>query len=262
VILKQENGILFFQFPNLAKLTGIRHGIFCRNGGSSRHPYHSLNVGLAVGDDSGTVKRNLERIARCIDAKELVFTRQVHDTTIRVFTNSHSIDAETPSSSLPVGDGMITDIQGKFLSIKLADCQSVLMVDPVRKVVANIHSGWRGSIKNIIGKAINKLEEQFQCRPGDIRAGISPSLGPCCAEFVNYRKEIPKRFWGYKDKADRFDFWAISRDQLCDAGVLSKHIDTSGICTRCNTDRFFSYRGEGTTGRFASVIGLSDVHSV
>jgi copper oxidase (laccase) domain-containing protein len=87
-------------------------------------------------------------------------------------------------------------------------------------------------------------------------AGIGPSLGPCCAEFINYREEIPQVYWRYKDADHNFDFWSLSREQLLHAGVPAKNIETSRICTRCRTDEFFSYRAAKTTGRFAAVIGL------
>ncbi|MBU0987581.1 MAG: polyphenol oxidase family protein, partial [Proteobacteria bacterium] len=156
-----------------------------------------------------------------------------------------------------VGDALVSDIQNKFLVIQIADCQSILIYDAVRQVVANIHSGWRGSIKNIIGRTIQVMETVFGCNSRHMVAGIGPSLGPCCAEFVNYKTEIPEKFWKYKDNRDHFDFWAVSRDQLCDAGVLVENIECSDRCTRCDTQKFFSFRKEGTTGRFAAVIGLT-----
>jgi copper oxidase (laccase) domain-containing protein len=122
-------------------------------------------------------------------------------------------------------------------------------------VVANVHSGWRGSLKNIIGRTVN-IMGTLGVRPPDIIAGISPSLGPCCAEFMNYKQEIPKKFWVYKDGDDHFDFWSLSRDQLGNAGVLPENVCLSKMCTKCCTDLFYSYRGEKTTGRFAAVIGL------
>ena len=70
------------------------------------------------------------------------------------------------------------------------------------------------------------------------------------------RAGIPRPFWSYKDGDHHFDFWAISHDQLVAAGVRSKNIRLSGICTCCNPELFFSYRGEKVTGRFAAVIGL------
>jgi copper oxidase (laccase) domain-containing protein len=96
--------------------------------------------------------------------------------------------------------------------------------------------------------------------PANLLAVISPSLGPCCAEFIHYKNELPAWMHAFQIRPHHFDFWAISRKQLLDAGVLPGHIDTAGLCTRCNS-RFFSYRraratADGITGRNGSVIGL------
>jgi hypothetical protein len=155
-----------------------------------------------------------------------------------------------------VGDAIVTDIRKKFLVIQVADCQSVIIYDPLRQVIANAHCGWRGSIKNIIGKTIKVMTGKFGCNPYDMVAGICPSLGPCCAEFINYKKEFPERLWKYKDSANNFNFWSLSTDQLCNAGVLIKNIYSSQICTKCNENLFFSFRKQKTTGRIATVIGL------
>ena len=101
------------------------------------------------------------------------------------------------------------------------------------------------------------MQKQFKCDPAQLVAGIGPSLGPCCAEFIHYRKEIPEIYWPYKEANDHFNFWAISRDQLTDAGLLPDNIEISNMCTCCNTALIFSYRAEGQTGRFAAVIGLN-----
>jgi copper oxidase (laccase) domain-containing protein len=123
-------------------------------------------------------------------------------------------------------------------------------------VVAAIHSGWRGSVANIIGRTVAAMVETYGARPERMVAGIGPSLGPCCAEFIHYRQEMPEPLWRYKDDGCHFDFWRLSRDQLRAAGVADRRIETCGLCTRCRTDLFYSYRGEKTTGRFAAVIGL------
>ncbi len=252
MLLNYKNGILFFQFPNLAGFSEIWHGIFTRKGGYSKEPYKSLNVSFGVGDHPGIVKQNRNILCRCIKGKEFVYAKQKHETQIIILAKNDKIRINTPLA----GDAMITDILNEYLVVQVADCQSLLLYDPAQHVVANIHSGWRGSIKNIIGKTIEKMGKRFYCRPKNIIAGIGPSLGPCCAEFVNYKKEIPSNLWKYKDNYNLFDFWTLSRDQLLDAGLLIKNIHSSNICTRCNTDLFFSFRGEGTTGRFAAVIGL------
>ncbi len=251
MILTKLNGVSFLQFPNLISFPDLGHGVFTRKGGISKEPYMSLNVSNGVGDDPEVVAQNRAIVSTCMDNNELIFTRQVHDNSVVIISEDG-----TDSSVFPTGDAMISDLDKKMLVIKVADCQSVLIYDPVRKVAANVHSGWRGSIKNVIGCTVSVMKERFNCNPSDLAAGISPSLGPCCAEFVNYDKEIPEEFWKYKMYSDHFDFWQISIDQLCNAGVKHANIYSSKICTKCNTDLFFSYRGEKNTGRFASVIGL------
>jgi YfiH family protein len=279
VIVKQKNGVSFFEFPKLAGISGIRHGVFTRKNGKSKGPFRSLNVSFGVGDNDQTVLENRTIISRCINEKDLVFLDQVHGNGIVVFSKEHhfyrvfnkvdcfkdeyseiledqadtfGIDSERKLEA----DAIVTDIPGKFLVIQVADCQSVLIYDPVQEVVANVHSGWRGSINNIIGCTLKVMEKSFGCRSRDVVAGIGPSLGPCCAEFVNYKKEIPEMFWEYKNDANHFDFWSISRDQLCEAGVLFENVDLSRMCTKCDSNRFFSFRREGITGRFATLIGL------
>ena len=101
------------------------------------------------------------------------------------------------------------------------------------------------------------MVRKFGTDPSNIAAGISPSLGPCCAEFVNYKKEIPENLWKFKSKDnDNFDFWELSFYQLLQKGVRADNIENMNICTKCFSKTFFSYREEKQTGRFACVIGL------
>ncbi len=199
---------------------------------------------------------NRHLVNRLLGGGEPVFLNQVHGCDVAVIKGRDNGLSGIATDKALAGDAVITDIPGLNLVIQLADCQAVLMYDPIRGVVANVHSGWRGSIQNIIGATINIMERKFCTTPGDIIAGIGPSLGPCCAEFVNYRSELPESFWKYSDASNHFNFWAASSDQLCDAGVLKENIRTANICTRCNSDLFFSYRRAKITGRFAAAIGL------
>jgi YfiH family protein len=254
--LNEKNGVTFFKFPILAKFPEIQHGIFTRNGGHSNGHYRSLNTSFGVGDDPDNVEKNRFLISQCLDKNKLVFASQVHGTKMLVIDADDKLAPAGRSGYPLVGDALVTDLKGKILVVQVADCQSIFLYDPYCNVIANVHCGWRGSINNIIGQAVSAMKTQFGCHPQHIVAGIGPSLGPCCAEFIHYKKEIPKQFWYYKNKSNHFDFWAISFDQLKCTGVLGKNIYTSKVCTKCNTDLFFSYRGEVTTGRFAAAIGL------
>lgn len=258
MILRTDNGAAYYQFEHLAAFPDLRHGVFARAPGCSDAPFHRLNVSLAVGDDAQRVERNRRAVADSMQAEELVFARQVHGNAIVVIDGRPVSPDALEETGMPVGDAMVTDQPGKFLVVSVADCQPILMYDPRRRLVANVHSGWRGSVANVAGRTVAVMAERFGCDPGDVRVGIGPSLGPCCAEFTNYRDEIPSELWAYKRDSVRFDFWAMSRDQLIRAGVPRDQIHVSGLCTKCRTDRFFSYRAEKTTGRFPAVIGLKN----
>lgn len=253
MISDSKNGLTLLKFEVLAQFTEVRHAVFSRLGGASREPFDSLNTSLGVGDNPDQVICNRNAIMDCFDQPEMMFARQVHGTDVLVFTTGNPPPQQ---DGFYTGDALTTDMKHRFLTVQTADCQAVLLFDPIHQAVANIHAGWRGSIRNVIGHTISTMHKRFGTLPENLVAAIGPSLGPCCAEFVNYQKEIPDRFWTYRNDTDHFDFWAISQDQLGAAGVGLRNIQTSGICTRCRTDLFYSYRGEGTTGRFASVIGL------
>jgi len=256
LILRNDNGAAYYQFEHLAAFAEINHGIFARAPGHSLPPFQQLNVSLAVGDDALRVEHNRRLVARCMQAGRLVFARQVHGDSVLVVEDGTGRPSEADDPAGSVGDAMVTAQPGQFLVVTVADCQPILMYDPRRRVVANVHSGWRGSVTNVAGRTLAVMAERFGCDPADVRVGIGPSLGPCCAEFVNYRQEIPRELWVYRRDSVYFDFWAMSRDQLTRAGVPPDQIHISGLCTKCRTDCFFSYRGEKPTGRFPAVIGL------
>ena len=257
MIQRLHNGLSMFQFGKLAAHRQLRHGVFTRRNGCSAAPFRSLNTSFGVGDDSAHVKRNRQAIQSSLNAGQMVFARQVHGVGVLAISSDNDQELMRNAGSPPEVDALVTNLRHRFLTVQVADCQPVLLYDPHRKVIANIHAGWRGSIRNIIGRTIGVMQSEFGSDPVDMVAGIGPSLGQCCAEFRHYRREIPRSFWPYKNDDDHFDFWAISRDQLREAGLVSENIQSSGICTRCHPELFFSYRGEGVTGRFAAVIGLT-----
>lgn len=157
-------------------------------------------------------------------------------------------------------DAFITRQPGVGLVIQHADCQAVLLYDRGQAAIGAIHSGWRGSVANIIGTTIAAMTTAFGTNPRDIEAVISPSLGPCCAEFVNYAMELPVAFHAHMDDARHFNFWEISRQQLLAFGVPGRSITLPEVCTSCSAD-YFSYRracreNDGVTGRNCSAIAL------
>ncbi|MCP4672133.1 MAG: peptidoglycan editing factor PgeF [Desulfobacula sp.] len=255
----ENNDIKVYEFECFKKYTSIVHGVFARTGGSSKGAFDSLNIGINSGDKESNIANNRKIILKKMGMKPLVFLNQVHGTKIKVLKNSDNDLTKVFQSGQETwtADGIITDVKDLCLVIQIADCQAVILYDCEKKVIANIHSGWRGSVNNIIGKCVAQMMSAFSCQPENILAGISPSLGPCCSEFVNYKDEIPENLWNYRiDDKDNFDFWKMSCYQLMDKGIKKENIENMEICTRCNMDKFYSFRGEKTTGRFACVISM------
>ena len=247
-------------FKNLSGVPGLVHGVFTRRGGVSMPPYESLNASWSNGDSPGAVLENLTRIKNAIGLEKLVSSRQFHGDSINFIDkeSARGLEERPPLLIAPPADALATNLPGIGLVIKIADCQSIFLADPQSRIIANIHSGWRGSIRNIAGKTVNYLSERFGLNPAGTLATVSPSLGPCCAEFINYRIEIPEKLLSFQVRPTYFDFWAITRDQLTSAGIREENIEFSQRCTVCGKAEFFSYRGEGRTGRMATVIGWKD----
>ncbi len=244
------------KFEILDRVPGLVHGVFTRHGGVSRPPYATLNVGLGNGDSADAVSKNLWRVTDALDLDCLVAGNQFHEDTIHLVDEEALSRAESrpPVLVTPPGDALVTRLRGIGLLIKIADCQSVFLADPVKRVIANIHAGWRGSVCGIVPKTVSFLKDRFGSDPRDILATVSPSLGPCCGEFRNYRDELPESFLPFRVRPEYFDFWAITWRQLVDSGLDGGHIQTAGLCTVCGTQDFFSYRGERSPGRMATVI--------
>ena len=246
------DGIKYYRSPLLADLPEVVHGFFTRQGGTSSGAYHSLNVSLAVGDRRVAVAEYLVRMRQALGLAELASAAQVHGSRAAVITSP----GQARLSDIPEVDILVTTLPGLGLLIKQADCQAVMFYDPVNRVVANVHCGWRGQVDNILGETVGLLQSRFGTRPSDLYAAVGPSLGPCCAEFKNFRREIPQALWSYQVRPTYFDLWRLSRDQLAAAGLLPSRLDLAGLCTRCGADDFYSYRRDRVTGRQGAVIAL------
>lgn len=231
------------------------HGMFTKRGGASHGPFRSLNLSFGVGDQRKHVEKNREIVKQELGIEYLVSSRQVHGNKVAVLHGVHQ-DLE-----LNGVDALITAQPGIGLLIQQADCQAVLLFDPEKQVIGAIHNGWRGSVANIISKTLQQMRHHFHVNPSHIQAVISPSLGPCCAEFIHYRREIPPHLHRFQATANHFDFWNISKYQLEKEGVKPSRVKITGICTACNSN-FFSYRrakknSNGVTGRNGSIIALA-----
>jgi YfiH family protein len=174
--------------------------------------------------------------------------------------------ARPGSGKIGLGDALITDEPGVVLLTLHADCLPLLLVDPFRPAVAAVHAGWRGTVADVAGTAVRGMVEAFASRPDTLLAYIGPAIGPCCYEVG---PEVAAA-WSERAGADaalalngsgapRLDLVAANRLLLARAGVSPTSVESSGICTRCHGEAWFSHRGQGaTTGRFGAFIGLTE----
>jgi len=248
------NEVIVLQFPSLSRYEQLAHGIFTRHGGVSQAPYDTLNTSYDTDDRPECVRENLKIIKKSIGAEHLRFMNQVHGKNILVLHQ----DSLTRFRKTTKADAMITDMPGLALMVKQADCQAIIIFDPIKNVVANVHCGWRGNTYDILGSVVKRMSLDFGSKASDLIAAIGPSLGPCCAEFIDYKQIFPEEFKRFMVGDNYFDLLQISRWQLMEAGLKEENIEVSNICTRCRTDLFYSYRAEGITGRFTTVTMLKN----
>ena len=154
-------------FEHLVDCSDLVHGVFSRAGGVSDPPFQSLNLGLNCGDSSDHVVENRNRMLGALGLSSGIFLNQVHGTDIHVLKqgmglNDQIWDRKAGFTPSPVtADAAVTDIPDLALVIQVADCQAVLLFDPEKQVIANVHSGWRGSVANILGRCVGTMVSEF-----------------------------------------------------------------------------------------------------
>ncbi len=276
--------------PAFERVPWVLHGFSTRTGGVS-HAYApgqragELNLGFTASDSRENVLENRRRFLEALGAPPnatLVTLKQIHSSVVRRVTRQDA--ARTVR-----GDGLLTNEPGVVLAIQTADCIPVLLADTKKKAVAAFHAGWRGTLKRIVENGVGRMRTEFGSRPQDLIAAIGPGIALCCyavgeevrSEFVSQftyapdlfrelsesdpiREKYPLLFLtarapGHSNLGPQLhlDLMEANRRQLLDAGLRPESITVIGHCTRCQHNRYFSYRAEqGFTGRLLSVIGM------
>ena len=268
------------------------HGFSTRKGGLSRaycaeDVQGELNLGFTAADDRETVGGNRRLLVEAVTgdpAKPLVTLRQIHSSVVVVGVSGDS-RRQTPWK----GDGLMTAEPGILLGIQTADCIPVLVADGKRRVVAAFHAGWRGTVKRIVESGIGRMRLEFGSRPEDLTAAIGPGASVCCyavgeevlssfeSQFAyaselfhevydtdSVRTKYPMLFLTQRAPGHspigpnlHVDLIEANRRQLMDAGLKPGSIHTTGGCTNCHRELFFSHRAsQGYAGRMMSVIGI------
>lgn len=264
---QKYNGMITLKhFERLSEFREILQFVTTRKGGLSSGIYSSLNLGFTAGDSKSIVEKNRQLLAGAvgISQDQMITVRQSHTARVQFVTEKTDPAAADDSTF----DAQITNVPGKCLIIVVADCVPILLYDPNREVIAAVHAGWRGTVKQIVRKTVTLMHDKYNCEPRHILAGIGPSIGPCCYEIgqevidqvaVELGSRESLLIEGEKLGKARFDLWEANRRQMIKAGMLDDNIENPQICTSCDTKTFYSYRKEEEgTGRMMAGIMLKE----
>lgn len=227
-----------------------------RWGGVSPPPYATLNLSGGSGDDPRNVLENRSRVAERlgVELRDMVFMRQVHGTRVRRVDRG----GRRRERVVPAADGLLTTRPGLVLGALTADCVPLALRFPSPRGVAMLHAGWRGTLQDIVGVALEMLTA-MGIQPTEVRAVMGPCIGPCCYRVDEGRARLFVEKYGEESSvvsADlRLDLPLANRLNLLRAGLREENIHRVGGCTCCDGD-YFSYRREGVTGRQGAFVFL------
>lgn len=259
--------LLYYSFPSFDAIEGICHGFSTRLGGVSEGKFASMNLSFTRGDSDEAVTENFRRFCGAIGARaeDVVISAQTHTTNVYNVTAADRGRGVTKPREYTDVDGLITDEPDLVLCTQYADCVPLFFVDPVRRVVATSHAGWRGTAGGIGRVTVERMMSDYGCRPENILAGIGPSIGACCFEVDEpvYTAfcDVPEFGDGcYTNDGNgkyHIDLWEVNRRILLSVGVAAEHITVTDLCTRCHPDTFWSHRACGNDrGSLAAFISL------
>ena len=252
IVKKSYNGMDYIQFKRLNNL-GIKHA------------YSLKSEGFGFRSGTPTEENSYKTICEAVG---LDYTKRVKPVQ-RHTSNVKCIDRVLTRDEVMSIDGLITDKENIVLATTNADCLLLLMYDPVKKIIANIHSGWRGTYEKIAERAVDKMVNYYRCDPKDIIVAFSPSIRKCHFEVEEEVKMLCEEIYKYTGRLDEIitvgevkdgvqkylvDTVLINKILLKDMGVLEENILDSGICSMCHSDKIHSRRADGEGFQLGSLI--------
>jgi purine-nucleoside/S-methyl-5'-thioadenosine phosphorylase / adenosine deaminase len=299
LVSSREHG--WVECEALSRIPWLLHAFPTRNGGKkSRSKPGACGTAATVGGDQ---RRLLSELGA--DGFRLASLRQRHSAIIYSVSprrgsiplqydlSGYRSPAQSRKQPIPFGDALITNHAQILLSVRVADCMPILLVDCQNRAVAAVHAGWRGALGRIVEKTVGEMRRVFHSRPEKLIAAIGPSIRACCYEVG---EEVVDAFRGRFARPEKFirrgfleptdsgagnrrlplffsqappghqseehpgvylDLVAVARYQLEQAGVLPAQIHVADYCTACRNDLFYSYRKEGSlAGRMMAVVGI------
>lgn len=254
------------QAKTLSWLPGVVQGFTTRQGGVSKAPFDTLNLGAHVGDAPEDVHTNRLKLWEALEFAEdhIAMAEQVHGGQVAVVQ-------EDSQFLIPGADALVTNVPDTLLMMLYADCVPVYLVDPMTRACGLIHAGWRGTLANVVGNTVAAMLENFGVKPRACIAAIGPSIGmdnyevgaDVANQFAHVVAQqssvimIPRNeFTGTFNLNLRQAIFS----QLLQAGVRAEYVSVSDEDTFRNKRDFYSYRRDGAqTGRMAAYLSMRSV---
>ncbi len=243
---------------------GFAHGFSTRLGGVSERPYDALD--FALRRDPERLRENQRRLAAAlgIEARAIHQVTQVHGSTLVVADGDPAGMLGRHADALVAEPG-----SGHAVAVRIADCVPVLLADRRTGRVAAVHAGWRGVEARVLDVAVRSLASEEKGDGSTLIGAIGPCIGPCCFEVgVDVAERIaaasaPSVVVRRDGDKAHVDLRLAAREQLRAAGLVDEAIDdvpsrSRDACTRCDADRYYSYRRDGdASGRLIAVIAAA-----
>lgn len=241
--------------PEWPVTTKVKAIVTTRKGGHSQKPYQSLNLGDHVGDDPRCVLANRELLSNFLPS-DPIWLKQVH-----------GVKVSTPDARLHQADAIVTNRSNEVLAIMTADCLPVLFTSESGDVIGAAHAGWRGLCNGVLENTVREMQMlSGASSPQNMLAWLGPAIGPTAFEvgvdvleaYKDAKISFPNQsFVAIPNKPGKYlaNLYLLARSRLKSIGL--NQIYGGGYCTVNQEEQFFSYRRDGLTGRFASLIWIS-----
>ncbi len=241
---------VIIQSALLQEFPSIIHGISTKLGGCEKPPFYN-NLSYFVGDDENIVSSNREKFFSSlnVDTHSLAIPKQVHSANILIIDKP---------GLYPQTDALITNTKNVYLVVSVADCFPILIYDRSNHVVSAVHSGWRGTQKQILSLTINKMIAEFDSNVNDLHVFIGPGISrehfEVGDEIVN---QFDEKYVVQRNGKYFIDLKSNLRDQISSFGIPESNIDIYPLCTFSEEDYLHSYRRDrDKSGRMMAVIGM------
>lgn len=263
----------YISFPVLEGFDWLCHGCSTRLGGVSTGIHGTMNLGFQNGDRSEAVYENYNRICSAIgvEPESVVHAKQTHKDKIRIVTSEDKGKGFNRERDYDDIDALITNESGLTLTILTADCVPVFLVDPIKRVIGLVHSGWRGTVQRIAAKTVRCMQETYDSKTSDMIAVIGPCICWNCYEVgedvaEKFRSEFGDKVFQkishsedsrYAGGKPHIDLTEAIVQSLLETGLKKTSIIQSELCTSCNSELLFSHRvTQGKRGTLASFLAL------